>query len=144
MKKTSRFPWHVAYTAGPQSVLQLEVDRRDNDEEIVAVCYTMVCVWTLISSTKYRFQTSMIYVLRHLNSHQDRAAELIDQLEEQMANISNTIKEFGSCLTSFSQQTMKFNNLRCFCGRVLHEVQIVHRCQSSPLFATSLANGIFF
>lgn len=27
-----------------QSVLQLEIDRRDNDIEIVAVCYSMVCI----------------------------------------------------------------------------------------------------
>ncbi|KAJ7495032.1 hypothetical protein FB451DRAFT_1213148 [Mycena latifolia] len=63
------------------SVLQLEIDRRDNDEEIVAVCYSM---------------TSMIYVLRHLNNHRDQVVELLDQLEEQMTNISTTIKEFGA------------------------------------------------
>ncbi|KAJ6536440.1 hypothetical protein DFH09DRAFT_1324693 [Mycena vulgaris] len=63
------------------SVLQLEVDRRDNEDEIVAVCYSM---------------TSMIYVLRHLNSNVDRARELLDQLEEQMTNMSITIKDFGA------------------------------------------------
>ncbi|KAJ7699856.1 hypothetical protein B0H16DRAFT_1749168 [Mycena metata] len=63
------------------SVLQLELDRRDNEDEIVAVCYSM---------------TSMVYVLRHLNSNVDRAGELLDQLEEQITNMSITIKEFGA------------------------------------------------
>ncbi|KAF7367863.1 hypothetical protein MSAN_00850800 [Mycena sanguinolenta] len=63
------------------SVLQLEIDRRDNDESIVAVCYSM---------------TSMIYVLRFLNRDAANREDLADQLAEEMANMSETIKDFGA------------------------------------------------
>ncbi|KAF8154996.1 hypothetical protein K438DRAFT_1943060 [Mycena galopus ATCC 62051] len=63
------------------SVLQLEIDRRDNDEEIVAVCYSM---------------TSMIYVLRYLNQDAASREDLSDQLADEMANMSETIKDFGA------------------------------------------------
>ncbi|KAJ7190248.1 hypothetical protein GGX14DRAFT_606043 [Mycena pura] len=63
------------------SVLQLEIDRRDNDEEIVAVCYSM---------------TSMIYVLRYLNQDSVRREDLSDQLVEEMGNMSEAIKDFGA------------------------------------------------
>ncbi|KAJ7715416.1 hypothetical protein DFH07DRAFT_1068499 [Mycena maculata] len=63
------------------SVLQLEIDRRDNDEEIVAVCYSM---------------TSMVYVLRYLNQDVASREDLAGQLEEEMASMSDAIKEFGA------------------------------------------------
>ncbi|KAJ6505362.1 hypothetical protein C8R45DRAFT_972464 [Mycena sanguinolenta] len=63
------------------SVLQLEIDRRDNDESIVAVCYSM---------------SSMIYVLRYLNRDAASREDLADQLAEEMGNMSETIKDFGA------------------------------------------------
>ncbi|KAJ7234523.1 hypothetical protein B0H12DRAFT_1239045 [Mycena haematopus] len=63
------------------SVLQLESDRRENDEGIVAVCYSM---------------TSMIYVLRYLNRDVASREDLADQLAEEMGNMSEKIKDFGA------------------------------------------------
>ncbi|KAJ7636445.1 hypothetical protein FB45DRAFT_446911 [Roridomyces roridus] len=63
------------------SVLQLEINRRDNDESIVAVCYSM---------------TSMIFVLRYLNEDVAQREDLADQLAEHMENMSLAIKDFGA------------------------------------------------
>ncbi|KAJ7798625.1 hypothetical protein B0H14DRAFT_31448 [Mycena olivaceomarginata] len=63
------------------SVLQLEIDRRDNDIEIVAVCYSM---------------TSMIHVLRYLNQDAATPEDLSDQLVEELGNMSEAIKDFGA------------------------------------------------
>ncbi|KAJ6496204.1 hypothetical protein C8R45DRAFT_155360 [Mycena sanguinolenta] len=57
-------------------VIQLEVDRRDNDEEIVAVCYSM---------------TSMVSVLRGLSGTHLSNEELDDCVEE----MNSAMKEFG-------------------------------------------------
>ncbi|KAJ7091770.1 hypothetical protein C8R44DRAFT_990350 [Mycena epipterygia] len=59
------------------SVIQLEVDRRDNDEAILAVCYSM---------------TSMISVLRYSN----REDQSMDALDTHMVEMSCTIKDFGA------------------------------------------------
>ncbi|KAJ7351406.1 hypothetical protein DFH08DRAFT_992863 [Mycena albidolilacea] len=63
------------------SVLQLELNRKENEQEIVAVFYTM---------------GSMIYVLRYLNEDVHRHEELKEQLDEQLKYICDTIHEFGA------------------------------------------------
>ncbi|KAJ7257383.1 hypothetical protein C8J57DRAFT_1472751 [Mycena rebaudengoi] len=101
------------------SVLQLEVDRRDNEDEIVAVCYSM---------------TSMIYVLRHLNSNVDRAGELLDQLEEQMTSMSITIKDFGAFAdvyyTKCKSRIVRFARAGEFKGKIREFVSQFQEYQS--------------
>jgi hypothetical protein len=41
----------------------------------------------------------MVYVLRHLNNHADKTVELLDQLEEQMKDMSDVMKDFGKIST---------------------------------------------
>ncbi|KAJ7512822.1 hypothetical protein B0H11DRAFT_1947559 [Mycena galericulata] len=60
-------------------VIQLEIDRRSNDEEIVAVCYSM---------------TAMVFVLRGLHQWQkDNPSE--EELDDHLSKMSSTIREFG-------------------------------------------------
>ncbi|KAJ6535553.1 hypothetical protein B0H19DRAFT_1383086 [Mycena capillaripes] len=105
------------------SVLQLEVDRRDNEDEIVAVCYSM---------------TSMIFVLRHLNSNVDRAGELLDQLEEQMTNMSITIKDFGAFAdvyyTKCKSRLVRFARAGEFKGKIREFVSQFQEYQSNIEF----------
>ncbi|KAJ7021791.1 hypothetical protein C8F04DRAFT_1273285 [Mycena alexandri] len=105
------------------SVLQLEVDRRDNEDEIVAVCYSM---------------TSMVYVLRHLNSNIDRAGELLDQLEEQITNMSITIKDFGAFTdvyyTKCKSRLVRFARAGEFKGKIREFVNQFQEYQSNIEF----------
>ncbi|KAJ7633999.1 hypothetical protein B0H17DRAFT_1217386 [Mycena rosella] len=105
------------------SVLQLEIDRRENDEEIVAVCYSM---------------TSMVFVLHHLNSHVDRAEDLMDQLAEQMSNMSNTIKEFGAFAdvyyTKCKSFLVRFSRASEFKGKIRGFVSQFQEYQSNIEF----------
>ncbi|KAJ7753882.1 hypothetical protein B0H14DRAFT_2635548 [Mycena olivaceomarginata] len=64
-----------------QNILQLEINRRENDEEIVAVCYSMA---------------SMIYVLRYLHKNITPHEELVDGLADDLSNMTTEIEKFGA------------------------------------------------
>ncbi|KAJ7107160.1 hypothetical protein C8R43DRAFT_206377 [Mycena crocata] len=61
-------------------LIRLEVNRRDNEDEIVAVCYSM---------------TSMVYVLRFLHGRTSGDSELKQQLETKMSSMTDIMSEFG-------------------------------------------------
>ncbi|KAJ7337674.1 hypothetical protein DFH08DRAFT_812993 [Mycena albidolilacea] len=63
------------------NILQLEINRRENDEEIVAVCYSMA---------------SMIYVLRYLHKNITPHEELVDGLANDLSNMTTEIEKFGA------------------------------------------------
>ncbi|KAJ6470397.1 hypothetical protein C8R45DRAFT_1165996 [Mycena sanguinolenta] len=61
-------------------VINLELARMDNEEEIIAVCYSM---------------TFTIPVIHNLNKHLSMAGPLAEQLEEKLKDMTTEIENFG-------------------------------------------------
>ena len=63
-----------------KAILRLELDRRENSEQIVAVCHSM---------------TTMVYALRYIASRADEEEELHDQLNEAVGQLQPVMLDFG-------------------------------------------------